>query len=454
MIAGVISTVAGAVLIGLGLWLRRRRNRRKGRDTSEPRPTTSRDVESDPGFGSQEGTGSGTAVLLDDGGHPTAPHDEGPSHPADAPTEADVMASDDEGMILTSEPAASAEPAAPQAPDVDGDGAAALAVGDILEKPAPHKEYVSQHHDTPVDGSGIVPPSAPASLDGQEQSRAENAEEAQSVDGSEHEKPPSHEDTASPHPHKTAEAGAVDRGDAFAPSAPPALIEAVAEGAGLAVEKNATGGSLPAQTASPAEESDVVGLAGEEDAAGCLAEKSLEIASVSTASMSTAEQGEVAQFRQRQRAPVAGGPTPEGEAPVGGADASSSSTAASRQSLGGDIGLGQAVLAAAQELARSCEIPGVSEAAGAVCIMANLFADNRDNDQASKSRLRQCRSMVLTLKRADQVVCNVSRERAGLSSDWLCVCVTIFFISSVVSLATLSPLPGKISVHVGDAILA
>ncbi|CAM9364389.1 unnamed protein product [Pylaiella littoralis] len=68
------------------------------------------------------------------------------------------------------------------------------------------------------------------------------------------------------------------------------------------------------------------------------------------------------------------------------------------------MGLGQAVLAAAQELARSCQILGVSEAAGAVCIMANLFSDRRENDKTSASRLRQCRSMVLALKRADKVV--------------------------------------------------
>ncbi|CAM9416640.1 unnamed protein product [Ectocarpus fasciculatus] len=36
--------------------------------------------------------------------------------------------------------------------------------------------------------------------------------------------------------------------------------------------------------------------------------------------------------------------------------------------------------------------------------MANLFTDSRDIDQASKSRLRQCRSIVLALTRADKVV--------------------------------------------------
>ncbi|CAM9373156.1 unnamed protein product, partial [Scytosiphon promiscuus] len=70
----------------------------------------------------------------------------------------------------------------------------------------------------------------------------------------------------------------------------------------------------------------------------------------------------------------------------------------------GDLGLGQAVLVAAQELARSCQVPGISEAAGVLCIMANLFIDSRENDKASDTRLRQCRSIVMALKRAGKVV--------------------------------------------------
>ncbi|CAM9820486.1 unnamed protein product, partial [Ectocarpus sp. 8 AP-2014] len=69
-----------------------------------------------------------------------------------------------------------------------------------------------------------------------------------------------------------------------------------------------------------------------------------------------------------------------------------------------DLGLGLAVLGAAQELAHQCQIPGISEAAGMLCIMANLFTDSRENDRASDSRLRQCRSIVMALKRAERVV--------------------------------------------------
>ena len=143
-------------------------------------------------------------------------------------------------------------------------------------------------------------------------------------------------------------------------------------------------------------------------------ETATSFATVSTANMSTAEQEEVAQFRQSQRAAdaVAGGPTPE-EALGGDTGGTAASSSASRRSSGSDVGLGQAVLAAALELAMSCQIPGVSEAAGVLCIMANLFTDSHDIDQASKSRLRQCRLIVLALQRADKVVAKVSRKRAG-----------------------------------------
>ncbi|CAM9214903.1 unnamed protein product, partial [Ectocarpus sp. 8 AP-2014] len=125
----------------------------------------------------------------------------------------------------------------------------------------------------------------------------------------------------------------------------------------------------------------------------------------STANVSTAERAELAEFHRQQVGAVGGtssvgsGPRPE-EASGGGRAATAATGApsaeADRQNSAGDIGLRQAVLAAAQELARSCQVPGISEAAGVLCIMAN--------DKASDSRLRQCRSIVLALKRAEKVV--------------------------------------------------
>lgn len=130
-------------------------------------------------------------------------------------------------------------------------------------------------------------------------------------------------------------------------------------------------------------------------------------ATTSAANLSTAERDELSQFQQRERvagaAPVSGELKPE-EASSGGPGASS----AADDQNSADIGLGRAVLAAAQELAHYCQIPGVSEAATAVCIMANLVTDGRDNARASESRLRQCSTVVMALKRAAKVADKVS----------------------------------------------
>ncbi|CBJ27694.1 Tyrosine kinase specific for activated (GTP-bound) p21cdc42Hs/ leucine rich repeat protein [Ectocarpus siliculosus] len=125
-------------------------------------------------------------------------------------------------------------------------------------------------------------------------------------------------------------------------------------------------------------------------------------ATTSTANLSTAERDELSQFHQRERvadaAPVSGELKPE-EASSGGPGASS----AADDQNSADIGLGRAVLAAAQELVHHCQIPGVSEAATAVCMMATLVTDGRDNARASESRLRQCSTVVMALKRAAKV---------------------------------------------------
>ena len=151
-------------------------------------------------------------------------------------------------------------------------------------------------------------------------------------------------------------------------------------------------------------------------------------ATASSANVWTHEREELAQFHQREA--VAGGAsvaskyqqnkTPRGvEKPSGGSNepdgdnkvvsggGSGTSSAADREKSAGDIGIGHAVFAAAQELAHHCQVPGISEAASAVCIMANLVTDSRENDRACESRLRRCRSIVIALKRADKVVTKV-----------------------------------------------
>lgn len=137
------------------------------------------------------------------------------------------------------------------------------------------------------------------------------------------------------------------------------------------------------------------------------AEKSLTVTTASHTTASpprspTRERAEHVKLHHKQGvadvASVPGGRTLE-DIPGGDNVASSSAD---------DIGLGHAVLAAAQELAHHCLIPGVSEAAAAVCIMANLVTDSRDLDSAGDSRLRMCRSIVAVLTRAAKVIAKVN----------------------------------------------
>lgn len=303
MIAGVISAVAVAVLIGLGLWLRRRRNGQKSRETSQPPPTISRDLESVPRFEPQEGTGSGTAVLLDVGGHPTAPHDERPSHPLDAHAEADAMASNGEGIVMTSDAT------------------------------------------TPVPAPAV--PAAPASA------------------------PP-----------------------AAAPAVPAPATAPLAEAPGppQAISRN------PEQSMTSGKDSGAaLGSGGAEESA---AERSL-AATVSTANMSTAEQAERAQFYDGQSVASAESVDVDGSVGMG------TSTSGRRGSRGG-IGLGEAVMEAAQNLAHHCQIPGVSEAAAVVSTLVTLVSDRRDIKSGGDSNLRKCRSIVKVLERASKVAGKVS----------------------------------------------
>ena len=197
-------------------------------------------------------------------------------------------------------------------------------------------------------------------------------------------KSPSHQDEASPRRHMPAEVDAVASGGIVPPSAP-ASRDGQAPPSAEHAENVAKGCSaLPA---------------GDGSAEKLLTATTGSTAPTSTANLSTAERDELSQFHQQERvaASISGGPKPE-SASSGGPGASS---AADHNSA--DIGLGRAVLAAAQELVHHCQIPGVSEAASAVCMIANLVTDGRDNARFNESRLRQCGTVVMALKRAAKV---------------------------------------------------
>ncbi|CAM9415830.1 unnamed protein product [Ectocarpus fasciculatus] len=158
-----------------------------------------------------------------------------------------------------------------------------------------------------------------------------------------------------------------------------------------------------------AEDRDAAGHRGEGGAAVLTSAKTSTMDTTSTATHSTTNLStyERAELAVPEAASVASGPRRE-QASVGGGGGGGggreASSAADHPNSSDDLGLGHAVLGAAQELARHCQVPGISEAAGVLCIMANLFMDSRDNDRESDSRLRQCRSIVMALERAEKVV--------------------------------------------------
>lgn len=101
IISGVVSAVVGAVLIGLGLWLRRRRNGQNSNESSQPLPSKGRDLEHDLGLEPHTGAGFGTARILGDGGHPSV-YNSGVSHPLNVHEKAVPQASNDDGAVAAS----------------------------------------------------------------------------------------------------------------------------------------------------------------------------------------------------------------------------------------------------------------------------------------------------------------------------------------------------------------
>lgn len=124
----------------------------------------------------------------------------------------------------------------------------------------------------------------------------------------------------------------------------------------------------------------------------------------STTTVSTVDQTELEEIRFSARTGVA--PLHDDLIPVSGESGASSTFGSRRVSSG--LGYGQAVMAAAQELAHHCNIPGISEAASMVSILINLVSDSRDGMNRRDARGRGCRSLVMVLKRAAQVLGEVS----------------------------------------------
>ncbi|CAM9164639.1 unnamed protein product, partial [Hapterophycus canaliculatus] len=198
-------------------------------------------------------------------------------------------------------------------------------------------------------------------------------------------KSPSHQHNTSRDWHTPAGADAVDGRGIVPPSAPAPCdgrVQASAEGAQNGAADGGTGLASRQATHSSATK---------------LSAAAAPIPSPSAANMSTTKRVEPAQSYQRQSL---GGGSRSVEASGGGSGAS---LATDRDRPACELGLGHAILSAAQELAHHCQTPGISEAATAVSIMARLVTDSRDNDRESDLRLRQCNSIIMVLKRAAKV---------------------------------------------------
>ena len=99
----------------------------------------------------------------------------------------------------------------------------------------------------------------------------------------------------------------------------------------------------------------------------------------------------------------------DGPAATAAATAAAATAAAGgRRKTSSGVHYGEAVLAAAEELAHHCQIPGVSEAATAVSILIHLVSDSRDYLSRSDGAVKRCRSIVMMLERAAKVLGKVS----------------------------------------------
>lgn len=122
----------------------------------------------------------------------------------------------------------------------------------------------------------------------------------------------------------------------------------------------------------------------------------------STMNSSTGGPDEIPQADREAGVPAAVFVADEPNTFLGGSEALSSTD---RRGSSGGLGPGRAVAEAARDLALNCHIPGVSEVAAAVSILANLVTDNQDNaNKNTAASLKRCRSIVLLLQRAARVL--------------------------------------------------
>lgn len=72
------------------------------------------------------------------------------------------------------------------------------------------------------------------------------------------------------------------------------------------------------------------------------------------------------------------------------------------------FGMAQAVIEAAERMAQASSVPGISEAASLLGVFLKLSADHQHNAKAAEQRARWCRSIVVLLEKAEEILSNVS----------------------------------------------
>lgn len=76
----------------------------------------------------------------------------------------------------------------------------------------------------------------------------------------------------------------------------------------------------------------------------------------------------------------------------------------SRAVSSGGLSIADAMIEAAAELARNCQVPGVSEAATLMSTLTRLVSDSRDNSASHDAGLRRCRSIITMLECAAEIL--------------------------------------------------
>lgn len=104
-----------------------------------------------------------------------------------------------------------------------------------------------------------------------------------------------------------------------------------------------------------------------------------------------------------------------------GSSESTTSTGNSCQRPARSLGVVQAVLEAAQVLARTSTIPGVAEMAGLVVVLVNVAQDDSDITGAGDNTVKRCRSVLLLVQRAAEVLDKVGCCRQVRCMLYICL---------------------------------